>query len=161
MATTNDDRIKEIARSVRTEDEYHVGDAVHDTWQLADVVALMVELGNQLDEFSAVKTRLQKAYDHLRIAVIPELMDEQGIKSANLEGIGRVTLTSDAYVNCPADSRQDLQRWLVDNGFDDMIQETVNASTLKAWALKRIRAGEDVPDFLKVTPFSRASVTRV
>ena len=129
--------------------------------ELAQLADLMQRAGAVLDELSEKKTAAQRVYDGLRLAVIPEVMDAAQLKSANGEGVGRVTLTADAFVWCPAGTRQQLQSWLLENGFGDLIEETVNASTLKAWAVRRYKNGEDVPEFVKITPFTRASITKV
>jgi len=150
-----------ICERVKKSDEVFVSDIVPSNWSLTDVAHLMSDVARELEIASNIKTRLQKAYDHLRIVKIPEMMDEQGIKSMNIDDLGRLGLTSDAHVSCPADERTHLHTWLTENGFDDLVSETVNASTLKAWAMKRVKAGEEVPDFLKIQPFSRASITKV
>jgi len=128
---------------------------------LAAVAALLKRTGMMLDAAAEVKTKLQKSYDALRMAVIPELMDGLQLKSANVDGVGRVTLTSDAFVSVPAGRQQELQEWLCANGFEDMIKEQVNSSTLKAWAIRRTKAGEEVPECVNITPYSRASITAV
>lgn len=128
---------------------------------LATVAALMERIGAYLDHLAERKTNVQRAYDALRLTVIPEMMDAQQLKSANIDGVGRVTLTADAYVACPAGMQPALQDWLTSHGFEDMIKETVNSSTLKAWAVRRYKSGEEVPEFVKITPFTRASITKV
>jgi len=128
---------------------------------LATVASLMRDVNDGLDRAAATKTKLQKAFDALRMTVVPEMMDAMQLKSANIDGIGRITLTSDAFVSTPAAKQDELKAWLTDHGLDDMIKETVNSSTLKAWAIRRVKAGEEVPDCISVTPYSRASITSV
>ena len=51
--------------------------------------------------------------------------------------------------------------WLRDNGRENLITETVNASTPKAMIKAMILKGEDVPaDLFAVSPYQRASITR-
>lgn len=138
----------------------HVGDLSKGI-DLQRAAALMKRLDIELELTSNKKSVLQSAYDHVRLALIPGIMEELGINSATVEGIGRVALTSDAYVSVPASARADFQQWLVDNGFDDLLTQTVNASTLKAWVMSRIRTGQELPPIVKVTPFTRASITKV
>lgn len=128
---------------------------------LAQVAELMHRAGEVLDELSEKKSVAQRVWDNLRLTVIPETMDALQLKSANVDGVGRVTLTADAYVACPAAMQDALKGWLTDNGFGDLIKETVNSSTLKAWAVRRYKNGEELPDFVKVTPFTRAAITKV
>lgn len=98
-------------------------------------------------------------YDVLRLEVIPEKMDSEGIENIRLEGIGRVSLTGDMFVQIL--SKGDLFNWLKDNGLSDLIQPTVNSSTLKAFVKRRIKEGKPFPaDFLRVTPVTRATITK-
>lgn len=110
------------------------------------------ELGNQLKIVNA-------HYDVLRMESIPEKMDSEGVENIRLEGIGRVSLTADMFV--ATTDKAGLYKWFHDNGLADLIQETVNASTLKAFVKRRIKEAKDIPaDFLRVTPFTRASITK-
>lgn len=138
----------------------HVGDLTRES-DLQHIAGLMKELGDALDSLSKSKALLQSAYDHVRITLIPGMMDEAGIRSVTFDGVGRVSLTGDAHVHVPAGARQELQDWLTMMGFDDLIQQTVNASTLKAWAIRRLKAGEDVPEVIKISPFTRAAITKI
>ena len=103
---------------------------------------------------------INKEYDRLRTGSIPEAMAEDGIQTIKVEGIGRVGLTSDVYVSY-ADNKEAAFMWLAEHGLGACITETVNASTLKAAFRKMIREGEPLPDdIFRITPFSRASITK-
>lgn len=128
---------------------------------LATLAVLMQEAGKHLDELGEKKSAMQRVYDQLRLACIPELMTEQQLKSANVDGVGRVTLTAGVYTSVPSGQQQALHEWLVENGYEDLIKESVNSSTLNAWVSRRLKAGEEVPDVVKITPFTRASITPV
>lgn len=132
---------------------------IHPLASLQECAQLMQHLQDNVEQLAKRKAALQSAFDFLRLTKIPEIMDEMGAKSVNLDGIGRVTLTADAYVNVVKDNREELYGWLTDNGFADLITETVNASTLKAWAIRRLKAGEELPPVVNVTPFTRAAIT--
>lgn len=133
-----------------------------DAMPLEDVVKLMRDLRSELDTVSAIKSLYEKAHDHLRLNKIPDLMDERGVTSLTLAGIGRVTLTSDLRARIAAADRERAYAWLEENGYGDLIKETVNAGTLKSFCKRRIKDGKELPDDLfKVQPFSRASITKV
>lgn len=111
------------------------------------------------EEVEAALSLINARLDTLRLEMIPAKMEEDGIERIAYEGIGRVALTGDMYVSTT--DKPGLYNWLEENGFSDLIQPTVNASTLKAFIKGRIKAGKDVPvDFVKVTPFTRASITK-
>lgn len=98
-------------------------------------------------------------FDLLRIELIPAAMENEGVERVTYEGIGRVSLTGDLYVQ--VQNKPGLIDWLSDEGMSDLIQPTVNAGTLKAFIKRRITAGQEIPEeYVKVSPFTRASITK-
>lgn len=104
--------------------------------------------------------RLDEEYDRLRLKELPELMLEDNIRTVSFSGLGRVQLGSDVYASIPAPKRDEAWQWLRDNNSGDLITETVNSSTLKAWAKEKIAAGVELPDCFTVTPFNRVSIVK-
>ena len=99
--------------------------------------------------------------DYLRLTRIPELLEEMGITSVKLKGIG--TLGTRFESSCSTQDKDALIYWLRENGFDSIIStDTVNSSTLKAFMTNQIREGEPVPpaDVVKYTPFEMAVITK-
>lgn len=127
------------------------------------VVGLATELKRLQGEkegAEAVVTALNAKIDVIRIELIPGKMDDMGVKSMNIEGLGRLGLTADMYVRTL--NKQALYEWLKEKGLEATITNTVNASTLKASLSGRVKKGLDLPpeDVVKITPFTRASVTK-
>jgi len=126
---------------------------------LTDMAKSMRDLQAIKEEQEAAIKRTNAWLDVVRLEAIPAKMDDDGIERITLDGIGRVSLTADMYVNVK--DKPHLYEWLDMNGFGDIIQPTVNASTLKAFIKGRMKDGKDVPgEFLNVTPFTRASITK-
>lgn len=148
----------------------HVEPLAQDVLQLmaaADKASTVVEAVKFMDQVyqlkeeiaDLVKTPLEKLYDKLRFSVIPALMDAEEVTSLTIEGIGRVNLMDD--VQTKVNNTEELQDWLVANGFEDMIKNTINAQTLNAFVRRRTKAGEQLPlDLITVTPVTRAQITR-
>lgn len=105
------------------------------------------------------KKAIGKVYDHIRTISLPDRMDEEGLESPmNVQGVGRVTLTSDVRVSFK--DKEVGYRWLEEHGHDDLINETVNASSLAGLIRRKMRDGEEVPEeIFKVSPITRASIT--
>lgn len=124
-----------------------------------EVAALMKELHEANERADRVKKDIGKVYDHVRTLTLPDKMDDEGLDSMKVQGVGRVTITSDlraTIVDKPAG-----YRWLEEHGYGDLISETVNASSLKAVLRRMIRDGQEVPDdIFKVSAFNRASITK-
>lgn len=151
-----------IAHSDRWSEEpwQDVNDATEGR-SLSDVAQLMHTVRLALDSVDSQKKILQKAFDQLRLKVIPDMMDEQNITSVKIAGLGRLGLTADMHVSTVKEKKLEMFDWLRDTGRGDSIQETVNASTLKAMVKQMIREGEEIPDgLLNVNPFTRASITK-
>jgi len=125
------------------------------------LVAAMYAIQQRKEKLEEDLKELNKEFDFLRITKIPGCMEEEGVQRITVAGIGRVSLTSDMHVSVKAEQRERFFEWLRDNGRGDLIQDTVNASTLKAAVKKMFANGEEIPeDLLNVSPFTRASITK-
>ena len=128
---------------------------------LKDLGLAFVDLKQRLETAKNAVTIIQKEFDYLRIEVIPEVMDDMGIGSANFPEIGRLGTAADAWVSIAAGKKVDAYKWLEDNGYEDLIQNTVNASTLKAFLKDLYKRGIEFPEELfSFKPYTRASVTK-
>lgn len=124
-----------------------------------DAVRMMATLRDLNEAADEVKKAIGKAYDHMRVMVVPAKMDAEGLDGMTVAGIGRVSITGDIHVSTVDKAGAFL--WLEENGHGDIIQETVNASTLKALLRRRLKESEEIPEALfKVSPFDRASITK-
>ena len=129
---------------------------------IQQLAAAQRELSDNIDTLKQLSTHLQKQYDTIRLVVLPEKMDEEDITNITVTGVGRVTIQSDIYFSIPTEHKDETYDWLRDHGHGDLIQETVNSSSGKAWAKEMIKKGQELPpDLFKVTPFSRAQITKV
>ncbi|PIZ29608.1 MAG: hypothetical protein COY40_06515 [Alphaproteobacteria bacterium CG_4_10_14_0_8_um_filter_53_9] len=141
----------------------------HTGLKLVNLAARM-KMVEQLDGYlENLGKYLHAEYDILRMVLIPEAMERENLESpVNVAGVGRVSLTGDLFVSVGAaepevgkDYKNEFYGWLRDNNLEDLITESVNASTLKAWVKGRIREAKPWPqDLLKVTPYTRASITK-
>jgi hypothetical protein len=116
------------------------------------------------DSLEEQLTEINKAYDFIRVDVIPTKLDDAGVSNATFPGIGRLQVTADAHVSIVAGRKEDAYGWLEDRGLGDLIQPYIQPSTLKASIIKIYREGEFDSDFetlFNVRPFRRASITKV
>jgi hypothetical protein len=127
---------------------------------LRALCAKMKELQAQKDDVDAKSTELTKQLDELRLKQIPELMEALEVKNATFEGLGRVQLASDLYCSTKPGQKDSAMQWLRDCGYADMISESYNATSMKALIRRLIVDGTEVPEFLNVTPFIRASIVK-
>jgi hypothetical protein len=135
--------------------------SVYDGMTVVECVEAMHKVALAKEKLEEQLKVLNKEYDFLRITKVPEKMQDEGIERLTVAGVGRVSLTADMHVSVKADQRERFFEWLRDNGRSELLQETINPSTLKAAVKKMYRSGEDVPeDLLNVSPFTRASITQ-
>lgn len=107
-----------------------------------------------------VASELGKRYDFMRLVLLPERFEAEGLQNLKAEGLGRISLRGDIYASILPGKKEDAFMWLGDTGRGDLIQPTVNASTLKASLKKAIEAGEEVPDdIFRVTPYTTAVIS--
>lgn len=129
-----------------------------------DVKALIEAMHAAQERKEAIEDTLKEAnaeFDVLRLELVPTLMEDQGVEKVTYEGIGRVSLTADVYVSTNKAKAPGLFAWLKKRKLGDLIQPTINSSTLKAFVRDRMKAGKEYPkDFLNVTAFTRASITK-
>ena len=129
--------------------------------QLRSLCMSMKDLQAQKDALEEQLSGINKALDVIRTKDIPELMESLGLKNATFDGIGRVQLAADLYASTREGKREAAMQWLRDCGYDDMIIETYNASSLKALFRRQIAVGAEIPDdIFNVHPFIRASVVK-
>jgi hypothetical protein len=134
---------------------------LYDDMSLMELIREMRRVQTEKDDTEAHLKTLNKHFDFLRITKVPQMMEDQGIRNLNVEGVGRVSLTADMHVSIKEGHRELFYEWLRDNGRGDLIQPNINPSTLKATVKNMVREGEVVPDeLLNVSPFTRASITK-
>lgn len=114
----------------------------------------------QKEEQEADLKRTNMILDDLRLKQIPEMCEALGVKNATFDGIGRVQLATDLYCSTKSGQKGVAMQWLRDCGYEDMVSETYNATSMKALVRRLIEAGTEIPEFLSVTPFIRASVVK-
>jgi hypothetical protein len=121
----------------------------------------MVRLKAELEEARAVATALQKEFDYLRIRLVPDKMIDFGTTSMNIKGVGRLTISGDMWAGIQKGMTLEMHQWLKNNGAEDLIKDSVNPSTMKAYIKEQHAAGVNLPpELFRIDAFTRASVTK-
>lgn len=125
------------------------------------VIRSMDDLRARKDEIEEQLKYINKEYDFLRLKLVPKMFEDEGIESLKVDGIGRVSLTGDMYVSIQSGRKDEAYEYFRDIGKGSLITEVINSSTLKATVKAMIKGGEDIPEeLIKITPFTRASITK-
>lgn len=114
----------------------------------------------RMDDMDIEWKALTKELDEIRLKLIPDLMNEEGIRTVTFDGIGRVQLAADLYVSIIG-NKEETYEWMKDNGYGGVVVEYVHPSMLKATIKEGMKAGREFPeDKFKISPFSRASIVK-
>lgn len=118
-------------------------------------------LGDLWDKFNDLKKEYNALYDQMSLYQIPDMMKDAGVKTINVEGVGRVTVSY--RFSCSMLDKEAGFEWLEESGHGDLIQRTVNFQTLSAFAKNMIQEeGKDLPEeIFKVGTIPYTSVTKV
>ena len=162
---------RDVAKALATLAEYVDERAkVITDGKLKDVLAA-ARLMHALDTFTEevqklIKAPAELAYNHIRFTVLPNLMDDDGVTSIGVDGVGRVNLQDDIAVKVL--DKDLLRDWLKEQGSEDIIKETVNAQTLAAFIRERMRTAAaekrlavlPADTIMTVKPLTRAVITK-
>lgn len=127
--------------------------AEYESLTLDESVEVMNKLGDELERCREVATGLQKSYDFLRRVIVPRRFEELNLTSSKFTNINRgVRIQDELFVSVAEGQQSSVQEWFVDHGEADMIKQTINPSTLKAYVSRVLKEGGEYPsDFLKIT----------
>lgn len=92
-------------------------------------------------EFKGTKETLSYCLE----VAIPERFKREEIKTFNTDDF-RVTISTRVMASIVDEERENAYQWLRDNGYDSIIKETVNASTMSATAKEIMENGRELPD---------------
>lgn len=130
---------------------------------LSDHIAVIVHfdaLRIAAEQIKQAREALQEITDHLSKETVPLSMRNAGVKTVTVEGVGRVTI-SHRY-SCSIIDKDGGYKWLRDNDYGSLITETVNSSTLSAFAKNLMETeGKELPnDLFKVGTQAFTSITK-
>lgn len=149
---------KAIAKPVATVEELALDqlEAVNQKFQTfatevdeADVAATArtyIQVKQFYDQLQELVTKIGGIKTKFAQELVPNAFDKSGLSTLNLEEGMRVTITS--FVRASMKDKDRGYGWLRDNGAGDLIQNTVNASTLSAFAKSVMEEGRELPEEL-------------
>ena len=103
------------------------------------------EIRDANERLEASRKKFNTFLDFFSRNIIPDMMQEQGVKTISLDDIG-YRFTVSVKMNASLADKAAGMDWLRDEGHGDLIQETVNAASLSAFAKSYIEeTGKDFP----------------
>lgn len=113
------------------------------------------------DEIKAALTRLYHVVDAVDKYVLPSLLEHHGVDMVRVPEIKR-SFSIRQMMTASIIDKEEGMKWLRENGYKDLIQETVNAGTLASTFRSMILdQGIDPPEELfKVNNYKKISTTK-
>ena len=105
---------------------------------------------------------IKELVEGIKKKYLPEAFEREEIKTLTADTGDRTTVNEKMFASIIAEKRPQAFQWLRDNGYGDIIQETVNASTLSAFAKTLLETeNKELPEeFFRVHAESQATLTR-
>lgn len=127
----------------------------------AELAKVFFYMDGFYDEVKAAITRLYHVIDALDKFVLPSLMEHHGVDMVRVPEIKRSFSIRQMMTASIIDKEEGI-KWLRENGFADLVQETVNAGTLASTFRSMILdQGIDPPEELfKVNNYKKISTTK-
>lgn len=113
-----------------------------------------------IEDIKVAREALQEMVDNLSRVVIPDAFRIAGIKTTTIIGVGRVTISN--RFSCSIIDKAAGYNWLRETGNGSLIQETVNSSTLAAFAKNLMEEeGKELPaEIFKTSILPTTSITK-
>lgn len=124
-------------------------------------IKMMRKSRQKLDDLKDKKKRAQAEYDFLRYTSVTTAMEEEGLESIRLTGIGTCYLSTAIRASIVKTAKQQAYEWLRDNGHGGLIVETVYAQTLSSAAKEMLKNNESIPaDLIVVAAITQAVIKK-
>lgn len=141
----------ELAKIAKTEIEAQ---------NLVDQIRAFDHIRNTYDVLDENRKTVYNMIEAISRESIPAKMDADGVTSIRVDGVGRVSLNTRVSVSML--DKYAAMEWLRSNGHGDLIQETVNSSTLSAFSKSLLEEeGKELPDdVFKTSAMRYTSITK-
>ena len=133
---------------------YQVGTA-DDIFSLADRLKDLKQHKKELEsEIKALNAQIDETETQL-----VELMIEEEMQNFTRNG-QMFYLNTKVYASAVAERKAELYKWLKENGYGDLVYETVNANSLAAFVREQLEEADELPEGLAemVNVFEKTTV---
>lgn len=143
------------AKVVRDQIRAHT-DAAVKSGDLTKLVIHFRELKEGYEALDEIRKDIYKILDALDKGAVPDALDQAQLDLIRVPEIGRsFYIVPKLTASIPKEVRPQAHEWLIENGGDSLIQETVNASSLAGFVKEMIekQGKEPPPDLIKVNTY--------
>lgn len=120
--------------------------------EMALVHKTLKESLKTINESSDLYKTISSPNQYLVTVGIPDALAEEDIEDVTYENIGHLKANVKTYVSAKQDKKEEVYEWLKNNGFADLVKETVHAGSLQATVVKLLKEHSftENPDDLEV-----------
>lgn len=115
----------------------------------AQIAHLYSHVKAQFDAMDAERDELSKFVELIKNIKLPEAFDREQIKTFTLQDGTRITKSDRTFASIIG-PQEEAYAWLREQGLDDIIKETVNASTLSSVAKEILSNAKTMPNGMVV-----------
>lgn len=131
------------------------------TGNLAEACRLYFYLSEEYDRMDDVRKKIGMQLEHMSREVIPEIMSEEETSSITLEDVQRRFTKSTRTTASMADKEAAMD-WLREIGKGDLIQQSVNSSSLSSFAKQYMVENQvELPECIKVNHMTITSINKL
>ena len=113
------------------------------------------------DDIEEALKKISSVVEELRTKHLPEAFEAADSRTHTMANGDRVTINYRVTASIVGTLKNEAFKWLEDNDKGDIIQRTINSSTLSAFAGSLLEDGQELPDkYFKVNVLAQASLTR-
>lgn len=129
--------------------------------QLARAFVVLHRLNERLLSQDKALKPMKALWGDYKEFKVPEAFEQAGVPNVSLDEGFRVGVAIRTVASVVPGQKAAAFTWLQENGAEDLIQETINASTLSAFAKEKGEKNEELPaDIFKVSLMPNTSVTK-
>lgn len=132
------------------------------TLAVPDLLRQYWAIGEKYEKLDIERKAMNAMLEAISRHTVPEILETEGVKTISLEDIRRRFTVSTRF-NCTMLDADAGKAWLRANGHEAIITETVNSSTLSAFAKSQIQEqGNELPaEIFKQSLMRYTSVTKI
>ena len=151
--------LSELIDRVKSVTDEHDGSNIQHG-KLEDACRIYFHISESYDALDEERKKIGAQLEYMSREVIPGVMEERGVRNITLDDVQRQFSKSVRVTASMADKEAALD-WLRGNGFADLIQATVNSSTLSAFAKQYVEDYQkELPDCFKMNAMTITSVRK-
>lgn len=128
---------------------------------VVELTRAFVELRGVKDKLDAIAKDFSKVYEDFKVGRLPAAFELAGVPTVNLDEGYRVTVSHRVFASVKGDRKEQAYQWLKENGFGDLVTQTVNTATLSAAAKAMAEENQELdPDLFNIAIIPTTSVTK-